>query len=148
VGPRGDIVDRNGYVMVGDQVQQEIVLSRASATEHPDVIVLASARTDRFEAWDWNPWEEPLFASCRSAGFERVALRRFGPDYWLWVMAVPGSAAAGKAGALPSSTASPTPSTPSRPASASPRPPSRGGHACRDGTVAILTRRRGPARRW
>jgi arabinofuranosyltransferase len=62
--------------------------------ERPDVIVLASARTDRFEAWDWNPWEEPLFDACKSSGYERVALRRFSADYWLWVMAQPGSAVA------------------------------------------------------
>jgi hypothetical protein len=56
-----------------------------------DVVVLASERADRFQPFDWNPWEEPFLAACSRSGFVRVALRRFGPAYWLWVMARPGS---------------------------------------------------------
>jgi arabinofuranosyltransferase len=63
-------------------------------SQHPDVVVLASPRTDRFETWDWNPWETALFDACTAAGFARVAVRRFGPAYWLWVMAPPDSPAA------------------------------------------------------
>jgi hypothetical protein len=59
-----------------------------------DVVVLASEEPDRFRSWDWNPWEERLLTACFDAGYARVALRRFGPTYWLWVMARPGSAAA------------------------------------------------------
>ncbi len=36
--PRGDIVDRNDTVIVGNVTQQEIVLSRAEATQHPESI--------------------------------------------------------------------------------------------------------------
>jgi hypothetical protein len=60
----------------------------------PDVVVLASSRDDRVEPWDWNTWEPGLFDACVAAGFVRVGLRRFADDYWLWVMARPGSAAA------------------------------------------------------
>ena len=56
-----------------------------------DVVVLASESADRFRPFDWNPWEEPFLAACSRAGFVRVALRRFGPAYWLWVLARPGS---------------------------------------------------------
>jgi len=41
--PRGDIVDRNGTVLVNNQVQEVIVLSRASAAQHPDVIARVAA---------------------------------------------------------------------------------------------------------
>ena len=61
--------------------------------QQPDVVVLASPRTDRVEAWDWNPWEPALYDACLAAGFERVGLRRFADDYWLWVLARPGSIA-------------------------------------------------------
>jgi arabinofuranosyltransferase len=60
----------------------------------PDVVVLFSEYADRFEPWDWNAWEAPLYAACLDRGFVRVDLRRFAPDYWLWVMARPGSVAA------------------------------------------------------
>jgi len=56
-----------------------------------DVVVLASESADRFQPFDWNPWEEAFLAACSRAGFVRVALRRFGPAYWLWVLARPGS---------------------------------------------------------
>jgi len=62
--------------------------------QDPDVVVLASASTDRFETWDWNPWESTLLEACTAAGFARIAVRRFAPDYWLWVLARPGSPAA------------------------------------------------------
>ncbi len=61
--------------------------------QRPDVVVLASESPDLFQPWDWNPWETPLLAACLDAGFTRVALRRFGPTYWLWVMARPESPA-------------------------------------------------------
>ena len=41
--PRGQIVDRNGTVLVGNQVTQEIVLSRVEATQHPAVIGAVAA---------------------------------------------------------------------------------------------------------
>jgi arabinofuranosyltransferase len=66
----------------------------AILAEKLDVVVLASEHADSFQPWDWNPWEEPFLAACLDAGYVRVALRRFGPTYWLWVMARPGSAAA------------------------------------------------------
>jgi hypothetical protein len=59
--------------------------------QDPDVVVLASASTEHFETWDWNPWESALYDACVQAGFARVAVRRFAADYWLWVMARPGS---------------------------------------------------------
>jgi hypothetical protein len=61
--------------------------------QNPDVVVLASPRTDRVEPWDWNPWEPSLYDACISAGFVRVGLRRFADDYWLWVLARPDSIA-------------------------------------------------------
>ena len=36
--PRGLIVDRNGNVMVGNQVTEDITLSRVSAQQHPEVV--------------------------------------------------------------------------------------------------------------
>lgn len=36
--PRGQIVDRNGTVLVGNKVTQQIVLSRVQAIQHPSVI--------------------------------------------------------------------------------------------------------------
>jgi len=41
--PRGLIVDRNNTVLVGNVVQQQIVLSRAEAAAHPDVIAQVAA---------------------------------------------------------------------------------------------------------
>jgi|SRR5580700_3110418 arabinofuranosyltransferase len=65
----------------------------AILAEKPDVVVLASEQADNFQPWDWNPWEGDFLAACTGAGYVRAALRRFGPTYWLWVMARPGSAA-------------------------------------------------------
>jgi arabinofuranosyltransferase len=62
--------------------------------QRPDVVVLASPRSDRIEPWDCNGWEPPLYDACLAAGFARVGLRRFADDYWLWVLARPGSIAA------------------------------------------------------
>jgi arabinofuranosyltransferase len=62
--------------------------------QRPDVVVLASPRTDRVEPWDWNTWEPALYDACIEAGFVRVGLRRFASDYWLWVLARPDSEAA------------------------------------------------------
>ncbi len=59
---------------------------------HPDVVVLFSQDAERFEPWDWNAWEAPLYAACLERGFVRVDRRRFASDYWLWAMARPGSA--------------------------------------------------------
>jgi arabinofuranosyltransferase len=73
----------------------------ALLAEGLDVVVLASEDADRFQPWDWNPWEEPLLAACENAGFVRVALRRFGPTYWLWVMARPDSPVERGLAALP-----------------------------------------------
>jgi len=75
---------------------------QALLAEQLDVGVLASEDADRFQPWDWNPWEAPFLAACVDAGFVRVALRRFGPTYWLWVMARPDSPAA-RAFSIPSS---------------------------------------------
>jgi penicillin-binding protein 2 len=36
--PRGEIVDRNDTVLAGDEVQQEIVLSRAAALDDPGIV--------------------------------------------------------------------------------------------------------------
>ena len=60
----------------------------------PDVVVLFSEYANRFEPWDWNAWEAPLYGACVDRGFVRVDLRSFASDYWLWVMARPGSVAA------------------------------------------------------
>jgi arabinofuranosyltransferase len=57
----------------------------------PDVVVLSSQYADRFEAFDWNTWEAPLYAACVDRGFVRIELRSFASEYWLWVMARPGS---------------------------------------------------------
>jgi len=48
--PRGLIVDRNGTELVGNVVQQQIVLSRVQATEHPDVIAQVAALTGQTPA--------------------------------------------------------------------------------------------------
>jgi arabinofuranosyltransferase len=61
--------------------------------QNPDVVVLASPSVDHIEPWDWNTWEPALFDACIAAGFVRVGVRRFADDYWLWVLARPGSAA-------------------------------------------------------
>jgi arabinofuranosyltransferase len=61
--------------------------------QRPDVVVLASPSPDRVEPWDWNTWEPALYDACIASGFVRVGLRRFADDYWLWVLARPGSAA-------------------------------------------------------
>ncbi len=61
--------------------------------ERPDVVVLFSEYAERFEPWDWNAWEAPLYTACVERGFVRVDLRRFASDYWLWVMTRPGSVA-------------------------------------------------------
>jgi hypothetical protein len=60
------------------------------ATE-PDAIVLVSRGAARFEPWDWNAYERPLYAAAVGAGFRRSACLEFAPDYWLWVLARPGS---------------------------------------------------------
>jgi arabinofuranosyltransferase len=62
--------------------------------DRPDVVVLSSQYADRFEPWDWNAWEAPLYTVCLERGFIRVALRSFAQDYWLWVMARSGSSTA------------------------------------------------------
>ncbi len=59
----------------------------------PDVVVLFSQDGERFEPWDWNAWEAPLYTECLEQGFVRVDRRRFASDYWLWAMARPGSPA-------------------------------------------------------
>ncbi len=41
--PRGEIVDRNDTVLVGNQVQSEIVLSRAAAAQYPSVVGAVAA---------------------------------------------------------------------------------------------------------
>ena len=55
----------------------------------PDVIVLVSWSPTHFVPWDWNAWERPIFRAALAGGYRRVALRRFGPDYWLYVLARP-----------------------------------------------------------
>jgi hypothetical protein len=57
----------------------------------PDAIVLVSSRPGRFVPWDWNEYERPICRAAYIAGYRRVATRRFGDDYWLWVLALPGS---------------------------------------------------------
>jgi len=59
--------------------------------QKPDVLVFASPRTDRVEAYDWNGWEPGLYDACVAAGYARVGLRRFSGDYWLWIVARPDS---------------------------------------------------------
>jgi hypothetical protein len=71
----------------------------------PDVVVLASPRTDRVEPWDWNTWEPALYDACIAAGFVRVGLRRFADDYWLWVLARPDSEAGRRFARLEASSA-------------------------------------------
>jgi hypothetical protein len=68
--------------------------------QQPDVVVLASPRSDRVEPWDWNTWEPALYDACVAAGFARVGLRRFADDYWLWVLARPDSVAGAGLSAL------------------------------------------------
>jgi penicillin-binding protein 2 len=45
--PRGLIVDRSGTVLVSNRVQEEIVLSRAEAATHPEVIARVAALVGR-----------------------------------------------------------------------------------------------------
>ncbi len=49
--PRGQIVDRDNTLLVGDQVQQEIVLSRSAAAEHPEVIGAVAALVGQPESY-------------------------------------------------------------------------------------------------
>ena len=48
--PRGVITDRSGTVMVGNQVSQEIVLSRLEASQHPEVVGQVAALTGQTPA--------------------------------------------------------------------------------------------------
>jgi hypothetical protein len=57
----------------------------------PDAIVLVSLHADRFAPWDWNAYEAPLLTAALRAGYAHVATRRFGDDYWLWLLAKPGT---------------------------------------------------------
>ena len=41
--PRGDIVDRNGTVLVSNTPQEEILLSQTEATQHPAIIGMVAA---------------------------------------------------------------------------------------------------------
>ena len=66
----------------------------------PDVIACVSRHAARFVAWDWNAYETPLLESAYGAGYRRFATLRFGDDYWLWVLALPGSRAAHAVAAL------------------------------------------------
>jgi hypothetical protein len=59
--------------------------------QSPDVVVLVSSEPNRFAPFAWNAFERPIHDALVDAGFEKVDLRRFAPDYWLWVMAKAGS---------------------------------------------------------
>jgi hypothetical protein len=59
----------------------------------PEIVVLVSRHRDRFVPHRWNPWERPILEAVLAAGYRRVAVRASAPDYWLWVLARPGSAA-------------------------------------------------------
>jgi penicillin-binding protein 2 len=48
--PRGVITDRQGTVLVGNQVSQEIVLSRLEASQHPEVVGQVAALTGQTPA--------------------------------------------------------------------------------------------------
>ena len=74
---------------------------RAVMAFAPDVVVLVSAREGRFLPWDWNAYETPILDAVTRAGFRRMAVRRFGNDYWLWVMARPGTRFARAIAAMP-----------------------------------------------
>ncbi|MBM4031993.1 MAG: hypothetical protein FJ291_09430 [Planctomycetes bacterium] len=55
----------------------------------PTLVVLLSSREDQF-----NPllrWERELFDGCLQLGMERVGALRAAPEYYLWLMAHPGS---------------------------------------------------------
>ena len=41
--PRGDIVDRNGTVLVSNTSQEEVLLSRAEATHNPGIVGMVAA---------------------------------------------------------------------------------------------------------
>ena len=41
--PRGDIVDRNGTVLVSNTPQEEVLLSRAEATQNPAIVGMVAA---------------------------------------------------------------------------------------------------------
>jgi hypothetical protein len=67
---------------------------RAVLAYAPDAIVLVSLRPGRFLPWSWNAYETAICEAAWRAGYRRVATRRFGEDYWLWVLARPGSSVA------------------------------------------------------
>lgn len=48
--PRGVITDRSGTILVGNQVSQEIVLSRLEAAQHPEVVGQVAALTGQTPA--------------------------------------------------------------------------------------------------
>jgi len=64
----------------------EAVLSR-----HPDLVVLASQRADRFIPNAWFPWETELYEAVRRAGMRRLGLVPFSAGSSLWVMGIPNS---------------------------------------------------------
>lgn len=55
-----------------------------------DAIILVSTERDRFVPYDWNAFERPLFDAATVAGFTRIDVRSYAPDYWLWMLVRPG----------------------------------------------------------
>ena len=58
----------------------------------PDLIILISRYSDFFDPLPF--WEQSLYEGCISRGMRKVNTIMAGPDYYLWLMAEPGSAAA------------------------------------------------------
>ena len=57
----------------------------------PDAVVLVSRSREHFTPWDWNAYEGPVADTLVAHGYAHVDTRRFADDYWLWVLARPGS---------------------------------------------------------
>jgi len=56
-----------------------------------NVLVLISTSSEHFTPDGWDRWEAPIYRMAVERGFARVSLRRFAPEYWLWVLARPDS---------------------------------------------------------
>jgi len=71
--PRGQIVDRSDTVLVGNQVNQDIVLSRLEASQHPEVIGQVAALTGQTPAQVQTILNNPKYDPYQPAPIETNA---------------------------------------------------------------------------
>jgi arabinofuranosyltransferase len=78
-----DLVGLNdAHIAVAGRCDPGWVLANA-----PDVLVLVSTDAQRFTPDSWNAGELAIYRAATSAGFDKVDLRHFADDYFLWVLA-------------------------------------------------------------